>query len=366
VSAQVAGSLRLRRQHGRHGAPNYQMHAAELAPADLDDALRFLASPAARASRAPPEVVETHMSWVFIGPEHVLKLKKPVRTEFLDFSTLAAREFNCREEVRLNRRLAPDVYLGVTPLVRDANGRLALGSKVGAEILDWLVVMRPLPRSQMLDVALAAGTVRTADIDRLAARLAQFFRSAARVSLNASEYLRRIRVSQAANRAVLLNPRFAEVEAAAALSQFDRALAHHASAVGARAAQGHVREGHGDLRPEHICLLDPPVVIDCLEFNRMLREVDPYDELAFLGLECRMLGADWIGPRLLAQIGEVLGNAPPPAVLALYGAQRALVRARLAAAHLFDPQPRMPQHWLPQARRYVAQAHAELVPLLRN
>jgi aminoglycoside phosphotransferase family enzyme len=255
------------------------MHAAELAPADLDDALRFLASPAARASRAPPEVVETHMSWVFIGPEHVLKLKKPVRTEFLDFSTLAAREFNCREEVRLNRRLAPDVYLGVTPLVRDADGRLALGSRVSAEILDWLVVMRPLP-PRMLDVALAAGTVTPADIDRLAARLAQFFRSAARVSLNASEYLRRIRVSQAATRAVLLNPRFAEVEAAAALSQFDRALAHHASAVGARAEQGHVREGMEICGRAHRLLI--PQSSSTAWSSTGCREVDPYDNSRFL------------------------------------------------------------------------------------
>ena len=226
--------------------------------------------------------------------------------------------------------------------------------------------MRPLPRSRMLDAVLATGTVTPADIDRLAVRLTQFFRSAAPVALDASAYLGRIGAAQAANRAVLLNPRFSEAETTAMLSQFDRALAQHASAVGARAEQGHVREGHGDLRPEHVCLRDPPVVIDCLEFNRMLREVDPYDELACLGIECRMLGADWVGPRLLPRVGEVLGNAPPPEVMALYGAQRALVRARLAAAHLLDIRPRTPHHWLPLARRYVAQARAALVPLLRD
>ena len=342
------------------------MHAAELAPTNLDAVLRFLASAAAHAGGAPPEVVETHMSWVFIGPEHVLKLKKPVKTEFLDFSTLAAREFNCREEVRLNRRLALDVYEGVTPVVRDSFGRLAIGPKAGAEVLDWLVVMRPLPRSRMLDAGLATGTVTPADIDRLAARLAQFFRSAEPVALDASAYLGRIGAAQAANRAVLLNPRFSEAETTAVLSQFDRALARHACAVGARAEEGHVREGHGDLRPEHICLLDPPVVIDCLEFNRMLREVDPYDELASLGIECRMLGADWVGPRLLVRVDEALGNAPRSEVVALYGAQRALVRARLAAAHLLDIRPRTPHHWLPLARRYVAQARAALEPLLRD
>ena len=280
------------------------MDAAELATTNLDAVLQFLASTAAHAGGAPPEVVETHMSWVFIGRGHVLKLKKPVQAAFLDFSTLPAREFNCREEVRLNRRLAPDVYEGVMPVVRDAFGRLAIGPKAGAEVLDWLVVMRPLPRSRMLDAGLATGTVTPADIDRLAARLVQFFRSTEPVALDASAYLERIGAAQAANRAVLLDPRFGEAETTEVLSQFDRSLAQHASAVGARAEQNQVREGHGDLRPEHICLLDPPVVIDCLEFNRMLREVDPYDELAFLGIECRMLGADWVGSQLLARVAR--------------------------------------------------------------
>ena len=82
----------------------------------LEEKVRFLASAAAWPEAQRPDVIETHMSWVFLGEGSVLKLKKPVRTGFLDFSTLAAREFNCREEVRLNLRLAPGVYLGVLPL----------------------------------------------------------------------------------------------------------------------------------------------------------------------------------------------------------------------------------------------------------
>jgi aminoglycoside phosphotransferase family enzyme len=122
-------------------------------------------------------------------------------------------------------------------------------------------------------------------------------------------------------------------------------------------------EGHGDLRPEHIGLDGTPVVIDCLEFNRALREVDPFDELAFLDLECRLLGADWIGPRLIAHCALALGDTPAPQVMALYTAHRALVRARLALAHLLDAQPRTPERWKPQARRYVEAAQAALASL---
>ncbi len=113
-------------------------------------------------------------------------------------------------------------------------------------------------------------------------------------------YVERFVASQAMNRSVLLQPSFREEATVDALDEFDRTLQRHAQALGARAEAGRLREGHGDLRPEHIGLDGTPVVIDCLEFNRALREVDPFDELAFLDLECRMLGADWIGPRLIA------------------------------------------------------------------
>jgi aminoglycoside phosphotransferase family enzyme len=325
--------------------------------------VRFLASPAAHGG-VPPDVIETHMSWLFVTGDRVLKLKKPVRTPFLDFSTLASRAFNCAEEVRLNRRLAPGVYVGVTPLVTvPPDGHLAVGAAPGAEPVDWLVEMHRLPRERMLDTAIRGDSVSPVDIERLAQRLTDFFRTARRVRLSAEAYQRRFDTLQAANRAVLLQPAFAGVAAGAVLDAADAYRARHAEALGERAAGGHLREGHGDLRPEHIVLDGTPVVIDCLEFNAELREVDPFDELAFLGLECRMLGAAWIEPRLIAQVARALGDPPSPAVQALYTAHRALLRARLSAAHLLDPHPRTPERWLPQAARYLAEARSALAAL---
>jgi len=324
-----------------------------------EEKVRFLASPAAHGGRVP-EVVETHMSWLFLAGDRVLKLKKPVRTSFLDFSTLAAREFNCGEEVRLNRRLAPGLYVGARPLVRTPDGQLKIGAAPGAEVVDWLVDMRRLPQARMLDVAIRAGTASPADIDRLGAVLAQFFHAAPVVALPGTVYVERFAALQAANRDLLLQRQFSELAAGRVLDAVDRLRERHAGLLGARAEGGHVREGHGDLRPEHIALDGTPVVIDCLEFNPVLREVDPFDELAFLGLECWMLGAAWIQPRLIAHVARALDDTPAPIVLGLYAAHRALLRARLSAAHLLDAQPRTPERWLPQAARYLAEASAAL------
>jgi len=327
--------------------------------ASTEEKLRFLASPAAHGG-VRPDLIETHMSWLFVAGDRVLKMKKPVRTPFLDFSTLAERESNCREEVRLNRRLAPDVYVGVVPLAATGDGRMALGATAGAQPVEWLVEMHRLPADRMLDAAIRSSTAGPADIERLGERLAGFFRAARRVELSAAAYLQRFDALQAANREVLLRPAFDSLAAGPVLAGADALRSRHAAALGERAAGGHLREGHGDLRPEHIALDGIPVVIDCLEFNAALREVDPFDELAFLGLECRMLGAAWIEGRLVAHLARALGDAPPPAVQALYTAHRALLRARLSAAHLLDAHPRTPGRWLPQAARYLAEARAAL------
>jgi uncharacterized protein len=302
-----------------------------------------------------PEVRETHMSWVVMDRETVWKLKKPVRYPFLDFSTLAAREHACREEVRLNRRLAPEIYLGVVAIVRRFDGRLELGPADG-EVVDWLVKMRRLPADRALDHAIRVSTVTISQIDGLAEYLATFYRAAPAAGLGAAAYASRFAAEQLINRDVLLDARFKpELPAAAAtLDAFERALGACRGLLDSRVDGARIVEGHGDLRPEHVFLLDTPVIIDCLEFNRELRLVDPFDELAFLSLECEIAGAAWVGERLVARCTELLEDRPDPQLLAFYRAYRALLRARLSAAHLFEPAPRDAGRWLPQARRYVA------------
>lgn len=330
---------------------------------DFNQRLRFLQSPAAHAGHAGPQAavqtIETHMSWVFIVGEHVLKLKKPVRYPYLDFSTLAAREFCCREEMRLNSRLAPGVYLGLFVLYW-SGARLALlpeSARLAHDgVIEWLVLMRRLPRALMLDVLVAGGSVAVAQVDALTDVLIAFYRRLPPVDLTGSEYVARFAQEQAINRDVLLRPQFALSEAPRALDRLDAALHRHAALLRQRADARHIVEGHGDLRPEHVCLLDPPAVVDALEFNAALRQVDPLDDVALLGMECEAAGAAWIGPRLVDRIATALGADAARPLVPSYTAYRALLRARLAAAHLLEAEPRRPQHWQSQAQRYVALA----------
>jgi aminoglycoside phosphotransferase family enzyme len=212
----------------------------------------------------------------------------------------------------------------------------------------------------MLSQRIAEARVEPRDIDALIAVLAAFYRRVPKVGVTPQEYVERFQREQDANREVLLRPRFALRGAAPALARFDAALVERADLLHDRAQRGRVLDGHGDLRPEHVCLLAPPVVIDCLEFNAQLRQVDAFDEIAFLALECEMAGAPWIGPRLAAGCAAALGEMPPPALMQFYTAHRALLRARLAMAHLLDLQPRTPQKWPPLAQRYIERALAGL------
>lgn len=329
------------------------------------DASHGLALAALRSMTAPGdlEVIETHMSWVYLLGEEVFKLKKPVRHAFLDFTQPDQREAFCREEVRLNVRLAPGIYLGLLALVL-VDGRASLVSEPQVlrrtDVVDWLVHMKRLPRARMLDEAMAHRAVLAGDVDALVRVLADFYRQAERVQVSPLQHVDRLQHELTQSRDVLLNPRWTIPGAAQAIRQLQAALAQHQAELGRRAVSGRIVDGHGDLRPEHVCLLHPPVVIDCIEFNAALRQVDPFDELAFLAMECRLAGAGWIGERLIEGCGRALGDRPPRTVLLLYAAHRAVLRSRLSLAHLFDAQPRTPERWEPQARRYVMQAQAAL------
>jgi len=283
---------------------------------DMAAKLKFLQTPASYGRAGVQlECIETHMSWIFLLEQQVFKLKKPVRFPFLDFTTLQAREFYCREEVRLNARLAPGVYLGVVALQWCDRAFMLVPQAhlpAAGETVDLLVVMRRLPLPRMLNQLIASQQVAPPDMAALVAVLA--------------------------------------------IDRLGMALALSADALYARVLQHRVLDGHGDLRPDHICLLEAPVVIDCLEFNPQLRQLDPFDEMAYLGLECEMAGAPWIGPYLASGLARAMGDSPPAALLQLYTANRALLRARLAMAHLLDPQPRQPDKWPPLAARYIERA----------
>lgn len=296
--------------------------------------------------------VETHMSWVFLTDHYVYKLKKPVRYEFLDFSTLEHRRRDCQREVQLNRRLAADVYLGTVALTRAPDG-LRLGGE--GPVVEWLVKMRRLPDELMLDEAIERDAVGEAEIRRVARLLADFYSRASPVSMGGSEYRARLERATMENRDELRDPVHGlspTVIEHIVQDQLD-ILRGRPELFDQRVREKRVVEAHGDLRPQHICLTDPPVIIDCLEFNRDFRLLDPVDELAYLAVECDRLGAPAVGQQIMAECLESLGDTPPEELVAYYKSLRACLRAKLAAMHTRDDKVRNHPEWLKRVRIYL-------------
>jgi aminoglycoside phosphotransferase family enzyme len=329
----------------------------------IGEKVAFLRSADAYDGVDEVEVRETRMAWVFLAGNRVYKLKKPVRHPFLDYTTRAARRWACEEEVRLNRRLAPDVYLGAVALTRESDGALAIGG--AGEVVDWLVEMVRLSHDRLLDAAIEAETVTREQVGAVADRLAGFYREQPPIRVEAQERVAALERQFATARDVLADDQFSDL-AGRGLRIVDAlaaTLARSPEIVTDRAEAGRILEGHGDLKPEHVCLTDPPLMIDCLEFSRELRLIDPFDELSYLAMECSVLGARWIGPLLIGHCAEALGDHPPEETLAFYRAARAQLRARQSLEHLLDPEPRTPEKWKPKAQGYFNEAEGALASL---
>ena len=331
-------------------------------PVSSDAKVQFLSDPAAYP-QGPERVepIETHMAWVFLTEGHAYKMKKPVRYDDMDFRTAERRQWACQEEVRLNRRLAGDVYQGVVPLVLDPNGDLHLGG--AGDAIDWLVKMKRLPADRMLDTMIRQHTVEEADVKRAAERLATFYDAAEPVAVEPVPYRSRIEQNvDTTTRALLQSAYGLPRPAIRSVSEAQAAfLRREADLLQQRVRRNRIIEGHGDLRPQHVCLTDPPVIFDCLEFDRSLRLLDPADELAFLAVECERLGAPSIGQILFGTYAEVTGDQPPERLIHFYQSYRALQRARIAVRHTRRPDTTDEQRWADQARLYLrlARQHIE-------
>jgi aminoglycoside phosphotransferase family enzyme len=293
------------------------------------------------------------MSWVFLTDRHAYKLKKPVRYDYLDFSTLAARHWDCTEEVRLNRRLAANVYHGVVPLTVDALGALQLAGS--GDTVDWLVQMRRLPAERMLDYAMAHGMVHEADIRQVGTLLTRFYLQTPPVLITPATYRQWLARDVQANRRELIRPIYALPVALveSVLTAQMAFLEQQPALLDSRVHAGRIIEAHGDLRPEHICLEDEPVIIDCLEFNLALRIHDTGSELAFLALECERLGASGVGKGILETYSKASGDRPPRRLLAFYKSYHACMRAKIAVWHLKEPEVRHAANWTQKAQHYL-------------
>jgi aminoglycoside phosphotransferase family enzyme len=276
-------------------------------------------------------------------------------------------ERECQRNVELmwlTGRLAPD-FKTIADFRRNSGAAIRNVCRRFVELcrglVDWLLKMRRLPEGLMLDRALARGAVRESDIARIVRRLSTFYRALPGAKMSASAYHAHFLSEIARNESVLTRimtrqsfdiRRLCGIQLAMLTGVLNR--------LELRVAHGWIRECHGDLRPEHVCLTRPVAIIDCLEFSERLRTIDTFDEVGFLALECERLGAPVIGNALLAAYGASMHDPVYACLLHFYQSIRATVRARLAAAHLLERKTGRAGHWHRRALTYlrIGEAHA--------
>lgn len=281
---------------------------------------------------APAELFETHISWVIVAGPAAYKIKKAVRFDFLDFSTLAARRHFCQEELRLNRRLAPQLYLGVAAVTGSAARPQLEGA--GAPI-EYAVRMRAFAQDALWSRRIERHLLAAPEIDELAGQLATFHLQAARAPpqsrWGAPDALRQA----AEDNIALLESLLADAPARAHVAQLrawqQACLRTLRPVFERRKADGHVREGHGDLHCGNILTLDGKVAaFDCIEFDAALRWIDVMHDIAFVRMDLRRQGLGALAARLLNAYLELTGDYEGVAVLHYYEAQCALVRTKIA------------------------------------
>lgn len=281
----------------------------------------------------PPTTVthlETHISHVFLVGSLVYKIKKPVRLSFLDFSTVGRRRHYLEEELRLNRRLAPSVYLGVLPIMLD-NSEWRLNGRT--EPAEYTLVMRRLPARQMLPCLLETGRITIPMMRELAKLLAGFHARAATLrKVDAKAYLSDIEARWNEN-LCWLEPYVGpdEREACRLIKSFgERYLTTCGDLLVRRAEEGWVRDVHGDLHAEHICFAPEGIqIFDCIEFDARLRRCDLASEIAFLSMDLRVRDGESLVEPFLAFYQKQIGDEEMGRLLPFFECYRALVRTKV-------------------------------------
>jgi aminoglycoside phosphotransferase family enzyme/predicted kinase len=313
------------------------------------------------------QICQTHISVVILTAQHAFKIKKPVNLGFLDFSTLEKRRHFCEEEVRLNRRLAPTVYLGVVPVT-------AAGVEAAGEPLEYAVKMRRLPDEATLQKRVLRREIDGTIVERLARRLAAFHAAAARgahiasfgrfpvVAGNARENFAQAQaaIGTTVHPAVFERLRFLT----------DTHLTQLQPLIDARADQGIPCDTHGDLHLDHIYFFPerpPPddlVIIDCIEFNERFRYADPVADAAFVRMDLKFHGRRDLASAFLSAYLEASGFRDISMLFRFYSAYRAVVRAKVEGIKASEKEvpPEERQQALARSQAHWLLALGELEP----
>ncbi|WGZ95536.1 MAG: AAA family ATPase [Candidatus Thiothrix putei] len=287
------------------------------------------------------QVIHTHISTIFLTGEFAYKIKKPVNFGFLDFTQLAARQHFCEEEIRLNRRLAPQLYLEVVPIVQIGNTfQLDPATlNAGSTVVEYAVKMRQFDPTQQLDRLLSAGLLAVEQVDNIATRLAQFHQQA-EVAPTESPWGKPANIlTPMQQNFTLLRQQLSDTALLRRLSlledwtqqEYSRCHAH----LSQRQQKGHIRACHGDLHLGNIALIDGEITFfDGIEFSEALRWIDTASDCAFLLMDLEDKGKPAWANRLLNIWLTETGDYAALSILRFYKVYRAMVRAKVHALRL--------------------------------
>lgn len=305
------------------------------------------------------EIVKTHISMVFLTADRAFKLKRAVRFPYLDFSTAERRLIACEAELALNRRTAPNLYLGVRRITRDPGGTLSLDGP--GLLVDAVVEMRRFDQDDLLDRLALRGALTPRIATALAQRLAAFHDGAAVSTRHGGAA--GMRAVLAMNDASLRATSLVAADAALAIAEtFRQALAHRAELLDRRRAAGKVRRCHGDLILRNICLLDgEPTLFDCIEFDETIATIDVLYDLAFLLMDLWRRDQRDIANLILNRYLDARDETDGVALLPFFMAVRACIRAHVTAAQAADLPPETAAPLLRDAHGYLDLARSLLV-----
>ncbi len=282
---------------------------------------------------------QTHISLLFFTDEHVYKVKKPVNLGFLDFSTLEQRRFYCREELRLNRRLAPDIYLDVVELCEDAAGCLRINGS--GTVVEYAVKMLRMPEERIMARLLEKNAVTPAQIEQLATLVARFHKEAdtdERIAAFGSlEAIRENWEENLRQTGVFVGRTITEKDHRLIARWVYTSLKAEQELFEARVRDGFIRDCDGDLHTENICLDSSIHIFDCIEFNERFRFSDTAADVAFLAMDLENHGRRDLAELFVDSYQQHSGDAGLGPVLPLYLANRAFIRGKVESLRLDDP-----------------------------
>lgn len=279
------------------------------------------------------ELVQTHISYIFIAGDLVFKVKKAVDFGFLDFTTLEKRRYYCREELRLNRRLAPEAYLEVVE-IREDDGRLFLGMDRG-EVVEYAVTMVRLPRERMLKKLLAEGRVTSSVMDAVAKKIADFHAVAETGGkideIGGVDTVRRNNEENFEQTRKYIGRTIRKDQYDFIEAYVFRFMEEQNELLHKRVRDHRIRDCHGDLHLEHICLTDGIVVFDCIEFNERFRYEDVAAEVAFLAMDLDFNGYPDFGDRFVESYCRYARDPEVKILLNFYKCYYAYVRGKVTS-----------------------------------